>query len=251
MSAQNAVTNIFGHRGSAGTHPENTMISFQAAEHAGAEGIEFDIQLSRDGVPVIIHDETLERTTNGKGWVKDLTFSELQQLDAGAWFSEKYKGTKIPALEEVLTWAQGNRLLLNLELKTGIVKYPQMEEKVIRLVEQYDLTHRVILSSFNHYSIVDVRRIHPGVETAVLFLEGLYEPWNYAKSLGATGLHCTWEIAMIPEFMDGANRAGTPVRPFTVNKEEHMQIFIRNGCDAFFTDWPEKAVQVRRSMANP
>lgn len=145
MSAQNAVTNIFGHRGSAGTHPENTMISFQAAEHAGAEGIEFDIQLSRDGVPVIIHDETLERTTNGKGWVKDLTFSELQQLDAGAWFSEKYKGTKIPALEEVLTWAQGNRLLLNLELKTGIVKYPQMEEKVIRLVEQYDLTHRVIL----------------------------------------------------------------------------------------------------------
>ncbi|GAX89052.1 hypothetical protein EFBL_0666 [Effusibacillus lacus] len=237
---------IFGHRGSAGTHPENTMISFEEAARAGADGIELDIQLSKDGVPVVIHDEKLDRTTNGTGWVKDRTFYELKQLDAGAWFSDKFKGTRIPSLEEVLVWAQGNSLLINLELKTGIILYPQIEEKVIRLVEQYGLTGRVIISSFNHYSLVETRRIHRTIKTAILFSDGLYEPWKYAKTVEADGLHCHWPIAAYPVILDGAKQAGMPIRAYTVNDEARMREFMTNGVSAIFTDWPEKAVRIRR-----
>jgi glycerophosphoryl diester phosphodiesterase len=249
MNKQNSLTRVFGHRGSAGTHPENTMAAFEEAARVGAEGIEFDIQLSKDGIPVIIHDETLDRTTDGNGWVKDFTFDELQRLDAGSWFDGQFRGVQIPSLEEVLDWATGNSLLLNLELKTGLVRYPQIEEKVIRLVDQYSLTERVIISSFNHYSLVEVRNIHSDIETAILFMEGIFEPWKYAGSIGAKGLHCHWPIATVPEIMEGAQKAGSPVRPFTVNKEEHMRLFFQNGCSGIFTDWPKLALEFRAEMA--
>ncbi|PYZ94995.1 hypothetical protein CR194_05620 [Salipaludibacillus keqinensis] len=237
-------TKIFAHRGSAGTHPENTMVSFEAALNAGADGLEFDVQLTKDQVPVVIHDETVNRTTNGKGWVKDLSYEELKTLDAGSWFDSTFSHATIPSLEELFQWASHNSMALNLELKSGLIRYQGIEKIVVDLIHTYHLEKRVIISSFNHYSLVEVHRLNPSIETAILFMEGLYEPWKYAKGIGASSLHCYLPVA-VPELIQGAADAGTPVRPFTVNEEAHMRGLMRGGCAAIITDWPEKAVQIR------
>lgn len=242
-------TQIFGHRGSAGTHPENTMVSFQAASDAGADGIELDIQLTKDGIPVIIHDETIDRTTDGTGWVRDFTYEELKEYDAGSNFHKDFKGERIPSLEEFLEWAVDKSLLLNLELKNGIVHYPGLEKIVLRLADKYQLKNRVIISSFNHYSLKEIRKLDQEIETALLFMEGLYEPWNYAKTVEAQGLHCFLPVA-VPELLAGAAEARMPVRPFTVNEEKHIDSLIKAGCSAIITDWPEKAVSIRQDLTH-
>ncbi|MCR6098223.1 glycerophosphodiester phosphodiesterase [Salipaludibacillus agaradhaerens] len=240
-------TLIFAHRGASGTYPENTMDAYKAAAEAGADGLEVDVQLSKDGVPVLIHDETVNRTTNGEGWVKDLTYEELQTMDAGSWFHDDFSHATIPSLEELLIWLRGQSLYLNIELKTGIVHYPGIENAVIKLIKQYDLIDRVILSSFNHYSLVTVRQLHPTIETAILFMEGLYEPWDYAKTVGAQSLHCSLPVA-VPKLLMAAAEADTPVRPFTVNERSHMKALFQAKCAAIMTDWPEQALQVREEI---
>ncbi|MCE7790958.1 glycerophosphodiester phosphodiesterase [Salipaludibacillus sp. CUR1] len=246
---RNDQTMIFAHRGSAGTHPENTMPAFEAGLEAGAEGLECDVQLTKDLVPVVIHDETVNRTTNGQGWIKDLTYEEIKRLDAGSWFSPNFAGVPIPTLEQLFEWAAGTPLILNVELKNGIVRYPGIEKIVLGLIYAYGLEDRTIISSFNHYSLVEVRRQDPDIETAVLFMEGLYEPWNYAGNIKANGLHCFFPAA-VPELLEGARNANMPVRPFTVNEEGTMQNLIKGGCAGIITDWPEKAVHARNSIGN-
>ncbi|MDQ0340870.1 glycerophosphoryl diester phosphodiesterase [Caldalkalibacillus uzonensis] len=242
-------TLIFAHRGAKGTHPENTMIAFQTAEQQGADGIELDVQLSKDGVPVVIHDETVDRTTNGSGWVKDMTYQELQTLDAGSWFDPSFTGQRIPTLNEVLAWVRDTPLLINIELKNGIVPYPNLEQIVIDLVHRYQLEKRVILSSFNHYSLVDIHRLAPHLETAILYMEGLYEPWHYARRIGASALHC-YLPAAVPKMIEEAKRAGMPLRPFTVNREEDISSLMQAGCAAIFTDWPERARNIRQTLSH-
>jgi glycerophosphoryl diester phosphodiesterase len=223
------------------------MDAYMAAAEAGADGLEVDVQLSKDGVPVLIHDETVNRTTDGEGWVKNLTYEELQTLDAGSWFHDDFSHAKIPSLEALLTWMRDRPLQLNIELKTGIVDYPGIEQAVIQRVEQYDMIDRVILSSFNHYSLVTVRQLHPTIETAILFMEGLYEPWHYARTVGAQSLHCSLPVA-VPKLLTAATEAGTPVRPFTVNEPSHMKALFQAKCAAIITDWPEQALQVRQEI---
>lgn len=241
------MTKIIAHRGSAGTHPENTMEAFVEADRVGADGIELDVQMTKDGALVIIHDAKVDRTSNGKGWVKDFTLADIQALDFGSPFSEEFSGVTIPTLEEVLDWVVGTSLELHIELKNGIVRYPGLEDKVIERVQQYRIEDRVILSSFNHYSLVDIHRKYPQIETAILFMEGLYEPWHYARSIGASGLHCNLPVA-VPEVLRGAAQDGMPVRPFTVNQAKHMRYVIQAGCAGMFTDYPEKALEMRAEL---
>ena len=243
-------TLIFAHRGSSGTHPENTMEAFKAALEAGAEGIELDVQLTKDLIPVVIHDETLERTTNGSGWVRDHTLAQLQQLDAGSWFSPNFTGVKIPTLNDVLEWLVKTPLHLNIELKNGVVRYPGIEKIIVDLLNGFDLLDRIIISSFNHYSLVEVHNLNPSIETAILFMEALYEPWNYANSVGAQGLHCYLPVA-VPEYVAAASKAGMPLRIFTVNENEQIMSLLQSNCAAIFTDWPEKAVNFRIKLNDP
>lgn len=241
------MTQIFAHRGSSGTHPENTMVSYIEAERLGADGLELDAQMTKDGELVVLHDERVNRTTNGKGWVKNFTLKELKELSAGSWFKKKYHDAQIPTVKEVLDWARGNELLLNIELKTGVVKYPDLEQKVIDMVKEFGVKERIILSSFNHYSMQKAHMIDPTVETAILYMEGLFEPWKYARKLGASGLHCYWPAAA-PELIDGAKRENIAIRPFTVNKETKLKAFLKAGCTGIFTDWPEKALKIREKL---
>ena len=239
------MTLIFGHRGSAGTYPENTMQSFIAAYQAGADGIELDVQMTKDGELVVIHDETVDRTTDGFGLVKDLFLSDILKLDASYTFSQFRGKVKIPTLEEVLQWvATLPSLLVNIELKNGIVEYPMIEEKAIELVRKFGLENRTILSSFNHYSLVKCSELSNEIETAILYMEGLYKPWEYAKQVGATGLHPHY-YAVNHAIIESSSSYQVAVRPFTVNEEDKMLDLMKNGCTAFFTDFPEKAVRER------
>ncbi|MBO8172321.1 MAG: glycerophosphodiester phosphodiesterase [Bacillaceae bacterium] len=237
-------TLIFAHRGASAAAPENTMIAFQKALEMGADGIELDVQLTRDRIPVVIHDEKISRTSNGTGWVKDLTFRELRTLDFGSWFSPDFRGTRIPALEDVLVWAGPTRLQINIELKNGLVPYPDMESLILELVERHQLRDRVILSSFNHDSLVRIKQFEPEANTAVLLMERLYQPWDYARSIGASGIHCYWP-ACDSEMIRQSQNNGIAVRPFTVNRKDVMKKLMQAGCAAIITDHPQTAFEVR------
>ena len=152
---------VFGHRGFSGEYPENTMLAFQKAVEAGCEGIELDVQLTKDLVPVIMHDEKVDRTTDGSGYIYDLTYDELCKLDCSYpdKFAGKFGRLQIPTLREYLEWmAEEEDLITNIELKNSVYYYGGMEEKVIDMICEYGLEDRIILSSFNNASIVLCRQ---------------------------------------------------------------------------------------------
>src|SRR5512136_2058667 len=133
-----------GHRGARGHAPENTLASFDLAVEMGVNVVETDVHLSKDGEVVLIHDHTVDRTTNGHGFVKDLTLAELKQLDAGAWFDPRFAGEGVLTLGELLAWAH-NRVGVAIEIKNGPIYYPGIAEKIIRLLEKHDMARQASL----------------------------------------------------------------------------------------------------------
>lgn len=240
------MTLIFGHRGYAALYPENTMISFKEALHAGADGIELDVQLSLDGEIVVIHDTTVDRTTDGTGSVRELSLEDLKKLNA-ANHSKTVEFAGIPTLREVMQWLSGTNLFLNIELKNEVYPYEGMEEKVIGLIREFGLEDRIILSSFNHYSLVYCYRLAPDIETAPLYSDGLYMPWVYAESIRAKSIHPKLRAAP-DEIIKNCQEAGIAVRPYTVNRKGDMKRLLRAGCSAFITDDPDLAVQLRKDL---
>ncbi|MGM0900010.1 MAG: glycerophosphodiester phosphodiesterase [Bacillota bacterium] len=238
------MTLILAHRGYSASYPENTMLAFVEAESVGADGLELDVQMTKDGELVVIHDEKVNRTTDGKGFIKDFTAEELRKLDAGHQYKSLAKREKIPLLEEVFEWLMGNTMVCNVEFKNGLFPYKGMEEKVIALVRQYQLENRIVLSSFNHYSVVHSTSLAPEIETAPLLAEGLYMPWIYAKSIRSSGFHPHYRAAP-DQIIKQAIEAGIAVRPYTVNKETEMERLIKVGCSAIITDDPFKGVKKR------
>lgn len=241
------MTQILAHRGYSAAYPENTMKAFIEAEKAGADGLEIDVQLTKDGEVVVIHDEKIDRTTNGTGFVKDLTFKEIRKFDASYKNKSLLKKEPIPSFIELLEWLKTNSLVCNVELKNGIFPYKGMEEKVVSLIRHYNLEERIILSSFNHYSIVYCYQLAPEIETAPLYSEGLYMPWIYAQSIKARGIHPKL-IAAPNEIILSSMENGITVRPYTVNKEEDMRRMFEIGCSAFITDDPIKANEIKREF---
>jgi glycerophosphoryl diester phosphodiesterase len=238
------MTQIFAHRGYSLAFPENTMTSFLEAEKVGADGIELDVQLTKDGEIVVIHDEKVDRTTSGTGFVKDFTFKEIRNLNANKIGAKK---EPIPSIIEVFEWMKSNNLICNIELKNGKIPYKGMEEKIIQLIRTYQLSDRIILSSFNHYSIVYSYRLAPEIETAPLYSEGLYMPWIYAQSICSRGIHpnvATLTDAMIKTSM----QYGISVRPYTVNKIEDMERLFKINCSAIITDDPIKAIKIKSKI---
>lgn len=236
-------TVVIAHRGASAYAPENTISAFNKAIDLGAGGIEIDVQLSRDQHPVVIHDERVDRTSNGTGWVKDKTLEELKTLDFGSWFSLEFKGEKIPTLEEVLKLLKPWDGLLNIEIKNGPVFYPGIEQRVVELVKEHNMEERTIISSFNHYSLVEVKRILPGIRTGLLYMAGLFEPWVYAKRLGAYAVHPLY-YSIVPEIIKGCRENGIAVNPFTVDKPEHLKKIIMAGVNGVITNVPDIAVKV-------
>ncbi|WP_409302429.1 glycerophosphodiester phosphodiesterase [Peribacillus sp. SCS-155] len=236
---------IFAHRGSKGTRPENTMAAFMEAEKSGADGIELDVHLTSDGVPVIIHDETLDRTTTSTGRVEKLTLADIKEVDAGVKFSGEYSGERIPTLKEFFDWIYNKNLLINVELKNDVVAYKELEEKVIRLIREYNLEQRTILSSFNHESIRKLKALAPDIERALLF-ENL--PDDYERLLTEAkeaGFHPKAK-GLTAEIVSAAKKQGYKVRPWIANKPEDMKRLAEYGVDVIMTDFPALAVATLR-----
>ncbi|PEY34014.1 hypothetical protein CN354_18495 [Bacillus cereus] len=236
-------TLIFAHRGVKGTHPENTMIAFQEAERVGAHGIELDVHLSKNGELVVIHDETVDRTTDGIGLVSEKTVAELQALDAGSHKDPSFHEAKIPTLREVLIWLSTTNLQLNIELKTDVIHYPGIEEKVVDLVREYHLSNQIIFSSFNHDSVSLLAELAPEIPRAILYDEPIADPIAEAKKREATGLHPNFQL-LTKEFIQTAQEQGYVFRPYTINEYKDLQTMIGYDVDVIITDWPMRAFEL-------
>ena len=240
---------IIAHRGASRQAPENTMAAFKRALELGAGGIELDVHLSSDGHLVVTHDEKVDRTSNGKGLVRDKTFAELRSLDFGSWFSEEFKGEKIPELSEVLQLISNWDGLLNIEIKNGPIFYPGIEKAVSDEIKKFKLTHRTIISSFNHYSLVEIRRLNPEMKTAPLYNAGLFEPWAYAQKMGACAIHPLF-YNIVPEVMKGCKLNNIMVNPFTVDQPEHIKAMASAGVDGIITNVPDIALTIINEMGD-
>jgi glycerophosphoryl diester phosphodiesterase len=238
---------IIAHRGASKQAPENTMMAFRRAMELGAGGIELDVHLSKDGHLVVTHDEQVDRTSNGKGLVRDKTLNELKSLDFGSWFSEKFKGEKIPELCEVLKLIKDWDGMLNIEIKNGPIFYPGIEKAVSDTLDKYNMIQRTIVSSFNHYSLVDIRKINPAVKTAPLYMAGLFEPWEYAHRIGACAIHPLF-YNIVPEVMKGCKMNGIMVNPFTVDQPEYIKAMAAAGVDGIITNVPDIAIKIVNEM---
>lgn len=240
------MTLILAHRGYKSSYPENTMKAFLESEKAGADGLELDVQMTKDGELVVIHDEKVDRTTDGIGMVKDYSLMELRKLNA-AFLHKDIAAEPVPMLEEVLEWLAETDLICNIELKNSIVPYKGMEEKVISMISDYNLADRIIISSFNHYSIVYSYRLAPDIEIAPLLSEGLYMPWIYAQSIRAKGFHPHWR-ASPNDIIEASLESGIEVRPYTVNNEAELERLFKVNCSAVITDDPAKAINIRERI---
>lgn len=238
---------IFAHRGSAGTCPENTIASFSEAVRVGADGIELDVHLTKDNEIVVIHDHTVDRTTNGTGRIIDYTLKELQQLDAGSWFLKDFHKEKIPTLREVFSMMKDNKLYVNIELKNVMVDYINLEELVVKEIEKYNFSDRVIISSYNHYALKKIHDLNSDLECAILYMENLFKPWDYASMLGAKSLHPPFQL-INNNITHEARKRNVPIRAYTVNHKDDMQRLMKEECVGIITDYPEKALEVRDKM---
>jgi len=226
-------TKIIGHRGGVAGYPENTLAAFKKAVELGADGVEFDVHLTKDGEIVVIHDESIERTMNGSGLVKDHTLAELRAMNVGEFFSRDFKEQKIPTLREVLEVVKDLEII-NIELKNYLV-YPNFEEKVLKLVNEFEIRDKVIISSFNHYSLEKTKKIQPTIKTGALMVAKIINPADYVFKRGFDTLHMNF-LTVDQEIIEKAHFMGLKICAYTVNYSESAADLLEMGVDMIITD---------------
>jgi glycerophosphoryl diester phosphodiesterase len=226
---------VIAHRGASGTRPENTLVAFRRAVELGAHMIELDVQCTRDGAVVVIHDDTLDRTSDGVGPVRNQTLAELAALDAGRWFDPAYAGERIPTLDAVL---RAVPIAVNVELKpTGD---DGLERRTLEVVEAAGAMQRVVFSSFAAESLVRLRALSPSAELAVLWDHtAIAGALRVADGVAARALHIRTSRSAASGIAAG-HAAGLAVRVWTVNTREVLAPLEAAGVDAVFTDYPER-----------
>lgn len=230
------MTQVWGHRGSSGSAPENTLAAFELAVRHGAHGVELDVQRSADGVVVVVHDETVDRTTQGTGRVVDLAAARLGNLG-------------IPTLADVLDLLSPTDLRVNVELKNGIEPYPGLEEDVEAVVGASrlaaDASERVLYSSFNHRSLARLADLGSRVPRGVLHVAAIVRPWEYAASFGAQALH-PMALTVLASEVALAHEAGMAVHAWTVDDPAGVRALAAAGVDAVITNVPDVALAALR-----
>lgn len=240
------VTMIYAHRGASGNAPENTMAAFKKALSEEAEGIETDVQLTKDGVPVLIHDERLKRTTGAAGLVKDVTYEQIKSFHIHDGY-QKHHDKSVPSLEEFLKWAEDKPLHLNLELKNNKIEYEHMENIVLELLESYNLLERTVISSFNPSSLKKVKQINSNIEIALLTGKRIFYHLAAAKHVGASALHIKTTL-LRPRLVNACRKENVKLRVYTPNAEYRMARCMLLGCDGLITDFPQRAVACRKTL---
>ena len=235
---------IFAHRGASTHAPENTLASFELALSQGADAIELDARLSADGEVVVVHDPTVDRTTNGHGRVAQLSLTELRTLDAGSFFSEKYRGQKIPLLEEVFE-TMGKKMFINVELKNYAAPHAPLVEKVCELIKKHGMEKRIIFSSFLASNLKKAKRLLPEVPRGLLALHGWMGAWarSFGFSFGDYAALHPYLTDVTKQQIVRVHRLKRRVHVWTVNKTEDMVRLNTWGVDGIYTDDPRLALR--------
>lgn len=237
---------IIGHRGASAVAPENTIAAFKEAIAVGADGVEFDVRLTRDRVPVVIHDGTLRRTGGLQRRVADLTWAELEQVDVGSWFDRKFAHATVPSLDQLLTLFESNNLVLNLEMKSDSAsEHAPLADACCRLINEHSLKERVILSCFDLPVLKVVKNIDSEIKTAALFEPSLSNLSvlsnerivNQAIAVGATALALHHRLAR-KDLIDKAKLLGWIVAVWTVDDPGWIERGRSSGVDALITNNP-------------
>lgn len=237
------MANIWAHRGASGYAPENTLEAFELAVQQQADGVELDVQMSRDGELVVIHDETIDRVCDGTGDVRGYTLSELKGFHANRAFPQ-YKNAKIPTLREVYELLKDTGLTVNVELKTSMIFYPGIEEKVLEETAAMGMEERVWYSSFNHYTLRRIKALNPRAKTGMLYGDGIYRAAEYGKSLGVDALHPALYHLQYPDLAEDCRKKNLKVHVWTVNEPSHIRGALQWGVDAVITNYPDIAREV-------
>ncbi|SHH77293.1 glycerophosphoryl diester phosphodiesterase [Sporobacter termitidis DSM 10068] len=242
---------ILAHRGASAYAPENTMPAFELAVAQHADGFEIDIYFTRDGRIAVIHDDTINRTSDGKGAIAQYTLEELKAFNFNKGFESKYPLARIPSLEEVLDIVKKHNLILNIEIKDSLLNRSVsngLGEAAAELVRKWDLTENVIFSSFNHIALVGLKKACPEVKTGLLYFENLYNAGQYALTAEAYALH-PFFVNVSETMVSAAHEAGVVVNPYTINNPELMKLFRKFGVDGIITDCPDVCYDVRSGDA--
>lgn len=236
---------VIAHRGFSGSAPENTIIAFKKAIEVGSDMIELDVRLSKDGEVVVLHDETLERTTTGKGKVIEKTLQELKQLDAGLKFHPSFAGEKIPTLREVLEMARG-KVRVNIELKKG--DYGQwtilnLTDRALREVEKAGMLNQVLFSSFDPLALEQILKENVSLSVAYLYNRPWRLPMEVTEGRPFFILNCRKSV-LNSENISRAHQEGIRIGVYTLNTEEEMERFIHLKVDAIITDYPDRLIHL-------
>jgi glycerophosphoryl diester phosphodiesterase len=227
----------FAHRGGRRWAPENTLAAFKKSVDLGVDGIELDIHKCKSGELVVIHDDTVERTTNGAGAVKNMTWNELSILDAGSWYDKKFVGEKLPLLQQVLDLVNG-KLAINVEIKNCPTIYPGIDDDLIKVLDEYPYPEKIVISSFDHEAIHSIYQNTKKYRLAILGDSIIHDLPAYVDKVGAKcwnpDFNCVRE-----DSMKVAHDHGLEVNTWTVNKPEDWKRACDLHVDTIITDDPE------------
>jgi glycerophosphoryl diester phosphodiesterase len=229
---------VFGHRGASAYAPMNTLPAFELAAEQGADGIELDVHRSADGHPVIVHDFTVDKTTNGTGRVTGMTLAQLRTLDAGAWFNEAFRGTQVPTLDEVVE-AVGQRLFVNVEIKANSWRTDGVEQVVADCIARHRMQRRVIVSSFNPPTLRRFRALAPDVPIAFLYAREtpFFAHWMLS-GVRVDAVH-PHHVQIDARLMQRAASRGQKVNTWTVNDPGRARELRALGVNVVITDKPD------------
>ena len=230
---------VIGHRGAAGLAPENTLISLRRARLEGARWVEFDVMLSRDGVPLLFHDDTLNRTTNGKGLVARHDFTDLRELDAGSWFNATFAGERIPSFAETIEVLAEEGLGANVEIKPTPGLARETAEAACRMIsESWQESMPLVISSFEQDAMAVARDMLPDRDRAMLFSR-LPKNWqNVVGKLECNAVHVS-NRSLTEKVVDAVRAQGLPLRVYTVNDPIRAETLREWGVSSVFTDRPD------------
>ena len=235
-------TFIYAHRGASAYAPENTLDAFALAVEMNADGIELDVHFTKDNKVVVIHDEKIDRTSNGQGSVHDYTYDELLAFDFGCKFYGERRGTKLPLLSDVYELLAPTGMTVNVEIKDP---NPEICVACHEIALKYEMQDKVIYSSFDHFQLAKMKEIAPDTFVAPLYGFNMLKPWDYCVNMNASASHPRKDqVQLLPSYIEECHQRGVRVHPWTVNKEEEMRILVEMGCDAIITNFPDIAKNI-------
>ncbi|WP_353625619.1 glycerophosphodiester phosphodiesterase family protein [Bacillus sp. JCM 19041] len=245
------MTAIYGHRGAAGTHPENTLLSFEEALNNKVDGIELDVQMTKDGQLIIMHDPTVDRTTSGSGYVNEMTLMEIKQLSAGSKFSHMtgydsntWPSIEVPTLRETLNLIRPHRIELNIEFKPNLATHKGIEEAVLKEVESHGQGLNVSYSSFHLPILMRLKALKKEVETAYLVEQNVPFPRDYLETFDLTTFHVSKKQLLGNSYFE-EEKLLEDIRAWTVNRDEDIKKLLQKNVKAIMTDFPKRAIALR------